>query len=135
MDALVPAIIGLIGVLIGGIGTPFINGRIKKRQEERDLIREAQTALEKWAATRVGPGLSVKYPELEESIRKEISDQATRDYFERHFRTSYELMAALGAVRHCDKRIAKVTDSECWKPTEDDVEPLRLALSAAIRKM
>lgn len=130
----ITAIFSLVGALLGGVLTPWVNSRLSQTTNEVERIKQARVAVERWYATRVGPS-EIEYPGLERSLLGEINRRAYLQFFDRHFEESYQVRVALGEARQYDERIGKILDDSAdWRLPEDHIDELRDALKDAERR-
>lgn len=129
----VAPVLALVGALLGGMLSSWITNLLGERRAERALVRDARIALERWHATRVGP-YPLAYPGVDPSVMAAVSEDALKRFFERHLQATFEAKAALGSIRHLDRKIAAALDVERWDLPTKDMEGLRSALVRAEKR-
>jgi hypothetical protein len=129
----VAPVLALVGALLGGMLSSWITNLLGERRAERALVRDARIALERWHATRVGP-YPLAYPGVDPSMMTAVSEDALKTFFERHLQATFEAKAALGSIRHLDRKIAAALDVERWDLPTKDMEGLRSALVRAEKR-
>jgi len=129
----VAPVLALVGALLGGMLASWISNLLGERRAERALVRDARIALERWHATRVGP-YPLAYPGVDPSVMTAVSEDALTKFFERHLQATYEAKAALGSIRHLDRKVAATLDIERWDLPVEEIEALRGALASAEKR-
>lgn len=123
-------IFALIGGLAGGILPTFLNGRVAENREELNLIREARRCLARHSASRSAPS-TIEYPGMDPAIIHQVQQRSRETFFERYFSASYEVLVALGAIRHRSDRIDGYLRKASWEVTPED----STWISEELRKM
>lgn len=126
-------VLALVGALLGGMLSSWVSNILGERRAERALVRDARIALERWHATRVGP-YPLAYPGVDPSVMAAVSEEALTSFFERHLQATYEAKAALGSIRHLDRKVAATLDMERWDLPAEEIGELRSALVDAEKR-
>lgn len=129
----VAPVLALVGALLGGMLSSWITNLLGERRAERARVRDARIALERWHATRIGP-YPLDYPGVDPKVMAAVSEDSLKRFFERHLQATFEAKAALGSIRHLDRRVAAALDAEDWNLPTDQMDELRNALVCAEKR-
>lgn len=121
-------VLSLIGALSGGLLAAWFTSRREERRLVREQVRVARTALERCAASQLGPDV-IAYPGADPELMAEIQRNRWQIFFDLYFDSNFEAKAALGAIRHLDAEMSRALDkSTSWRLEPAEIAILRSAL-------
>lgn len=122
-------VLSLSGALSGGLLAAWFTSRREERRLVREQVRVARTAVERCAASQLGPDV-IAYPGDDPQLIAEIRRNRWQIFFDLYFDSNFEAKAGLGAVRHLDTEMSTVLDeSTSWRLEASEIAILRNALN------